>query len=258
MRNGTAALCFVAMAVVACSKPRIDATSDETLKASSQKVAESLSEPERERFTKAMMQIGAAAVFENMAQVFAGALSGQKAPSPSTATLMKRAHGLTGQEVIALADQLGAELKAKQDAASAATRREAEAKEAQEAVSRAAQSAYFPSLEIRDLNTQRHPANIVFPSPYATVKGELKNRGDRSLNRVELTVVLLDGDGKPVAEDKSHPVLVTKHSFGDRDNTPLKPNYARKFTAVVKELPSDWSGKVEARITGVEFTEDGP
>ena len=167
------------------------------------------------------MQIGAASAFEeDMAQVFAGALAGQKASSPSTATLMKRAHGLTGQEVIALADQLGSELKAKQDAASAATKREAEAKEAQEAIARAAQSAYFPNLEIRDLNTTRHPANIAFNAPYATVKGELKNRGDRSLNRVELTVVLLDGDGKPVAEDKSHPVLVTKHGFFDRDNTP--------------------------------------
>lgn len=254
-RTATAVVCVIAALAIACSKPRIDASSDEALTASAKTVSESLPEKDRERFAKAMMQIGAASAFENMAHVFAGALSGKKQPTPTAAELMKRANGLTGREVIALADQLGAELKAKQDAASAATKREAETKQAQEAIEHAAQAAYFPSLELRDLKTEKGSSPYLGGS-YAAVKGELKNLGERTLDQVELTVVLLDAAGKPVAEDKSHPVLVTEMGFGSDANAPLKPNYARKFTAIVKNAPSEWAGKVEARITGVEFAKE--
>ena len=34
---------------------------------------------------------------------------------------------------------------------------------------------------------------------------------------------------------------------------PLKPNFSRRLLVDLKEAPSDWSGKVEARVAALEF-----
>ena len=82
--------------------------------------------------------------------------------------------------------------------------------------------------------------------------GEVKNSGERSLKEVEITILCLGKDGKPVFEKKSYPVLVGGLSFG-KSGEPLKPGYSRQFGVKLDDAPSEWNHKVEVRVTGVEF-----
>ncbi len=254
MRKLSGVLALVLAVSAACSKPRIDTSSDEAMAASMKAVAESLPEKDRERFSQAMMQIAAASTFEQMSAIFAKSLAGGKAARSAkpAADLMKRANGLTGTEVIALADQLAGEMKTKEEAASQATKREAEATAAKEATEKATQAAYFPSVEISRFKMSK--GKTYGDEPAAFVEGEVKNRGEKTLNEVEVTFVYLDNSGRAVHEETFHPVLVTSMSFGG-NNGPLKPNYSRTFRAGFKNPPADWAGKMDAKITGVRFAE---
>ena len=83
------------------------------------------------------------------------------------------------------------------------------------------------------------------------VLGELKNRGDRTLREVEITVYCLDREGTVVHEEAYRPVSATDRSFGD--DQPLKPNYGRKFEVRIDGAPSDWAKKVRVAVTDVAF-----
>ena len=92
------------------------------------------------------------------------------------------------------------------------------------------------------------------------VEFKLKNKGDRTLRKVEVTVYFKDHSGAIIAEEDYNPVLVTKYSFGG-DNKPLKPNYIwqleRGKFLQAKSVPSEWAkGKAEARITDIDFLDD--
>jgi hypothetical protein len=105
--------------------------------------------------------------------------------------------------------------------------------------------AYINKVEIRNLRVSKS-----ITGDYG-VFGEIKNLGDRTLRKVEITVYFLDKNDKPIFEETYHPVLVTKFSFGD--NEPLKPNYSIKFGYGPDDVPSDWAKKVRAKITDIEF-----
>jgi hypothetical protein len=107
--------------------------------------------------------------------------------------------------------------------------------------------AYFPNIEIRDVNIGKSVLGIV------GVFGEIKNKGDKSLKRVEITTYCLDKDGKVVFEKTFLPVLVSEYSFGFRGNKPLKPNYSEKFGYKLDDAPSDWNGNVRVEVTDIEF-----
>ena len=85
----------------------------------------------------------------------------------------------------------------------------------------------------------------------AGVWGEVKNTGDRTLKKVEITIYCLGPDGKPVFEKTYLPVLVTEMSFGD-SNQPLKPGYSRQFGVKMDDAPSEWTKKVDVKVTQVE------
>jgi len=89
------------------------------------------------------------------------------------------------------------------------------------------------------------------------VEFKLKNKGDRTLKTVQVTVFFKNEDGTVIAEEKYHPVLVSKYSIG-RKNKPLKPNYIwqmeRDKFYVAKSVPTEWKeGAISAKITEIEF-----
>lgn len=45
---------------------------------------------------------------------------------------------------------------------------------------------------------------------------------------------------------------MSKYSFGDSAKL-LKPNYSKEFGVKTDDVPSDWAGKVEVKITDIEF-----
>ncbi len=83
--------------------------------------------------------------------------------------------------------------------------------------------------------------------------GEIKNTGNRTLKKVEITVYALGADGNPVWDDTFNPVTDSQFAFGDSGH-PLKPNYSRKFGYKV-DAPSDWNKKVKVEVTKVEFAD---
>ncbi|MBW2076787.1 MAG: hypothetical protein JRI71_04425 [Deltaproteobacteria bacterium] len=88
------------------------------------------------------------------------------------------------------------------------------------------------------------------------VEFKLRNKGNRTLREVEVTVYFKDSSGAIIAEEKYNPIFVG--SFSASSNRLLKPNYiwqmerGKFYTA--KSVPSEWEeGSVTAKITNIEF-----
>ena len=105
--------------------------------------------------------------------------------------------------------------------------------------------AYFDKIEVRNVSVEQGNLGQL------GVVGELKNRGDRTLRSVAITVYYLDSDGNGIHEKTHYPVSVTGESDGD--NHPLKPNYGKTFRYRIDGVPSDWAKKVKVAVTDVEF-----
>lgn len=85
------------------------------------------------------------------------------------------------------------------------------------------------------------------------VYGTVRNLGDRTLKRVEVTVYFLDRNGQRIGESSYG--AVSSYNFGGNTD-PLKPGYVRDFGFTVEEnAPKEWGGKFEAAVTDVDFEE---
>ena len=114
------------------------------------------------------------------------------------------------------------------------------------AAASAEEAAYLGKVIVRNVTVGKS----VLDEPGAF--GEVKNTGDRILKRVEITVLCLGPDGKAVFEKTYDPVWVTDSGYGDR-NQPLKPGYSRQFGVKLDDAPSEWSKKVDIKVSKVEF-----
>lgn len=115
--------------------------------------------------------------------------------------------------------------------------------------------AYIKNVELYGLKAKYYTTYLEEKVP--GVEFKLKNKGDRSLKEVEVTVYFKDLNGTIIAEKDYHPVLVTKYSFSG-DNKPLKPNYVWQMERgkfyKADSVPSEWKeGSVSAKITNIEF-----
>jgi hypothetical protein len=115
--------------------------------------------------------------------------------------------------------------------------------------------AYIKNVELYDLKAKYYTTYLDEKVP--GVEFKLKNKGDRSLKEVEVTVYFKDANSTIIAEEDYHPVLVTKYSFSG-DNKPLKPNYVWQMERgkfyKADSVPSEWKeGSVSAKITNIEF-----
>ncbi|MEL6215653.1 MAG: hypothetical protein AAFQ99_08255 [Pseudomonadota bacterium] len=87
---------------------------------------------------------------------------------------------------------------------------------------------------------------------------KLRNDGQQTLDRVEVTVYFKDATGAVIAEEDFNPVLVTKYTTSD--GKPLRPGYIWQMESgkfyTAKNVPSEWQeGSIEAAITNVRFAE---
>jgi hypothetical protein len=89
------------------------------------------------------------------------------------------------------------------------------------------------------------------------VRFKLRNKGDKTLDRVKVVVLFKDASGAVIAEQNYLPVLVSECNFSG-GNKPLKPGYIwqmeqGKFYKATS-VPNEWKeGSAEARITEVRF-----
>ena len=115
--------------------------------------------------------------------------------------------------------------------------------------------AYIDNVVLYDLQSRYYDTYLEKKVP--GVEFKIKNKGDRTLKEVEVTVYFKDPSGTIIAEKTYHPVLVTKYSFSG-DNKPLKPNYIWQMESgklyKADSVPSEWKeGSVSAKITNIEF-----
>ena len=85
------------------------------------------------------------------------------------------------------------------------------------------------------------------------VFGTVVNKGDKTLDKVQVTVYFLDEQGRPMYEERYHAVLVSSYSS---DNGPLRPNYRESFGYSARDVPDGWSGDVDAKVTNLEFSKN--
>ncbi len=115
--------------------------------------------------------------------------------------------------------------------------------------------AYIKNIVLYDLKAKYYKTYLEEKVP--GVEFKLKNKGDRTLKEVEVTVYFKDVNGTVITEEDYHPILVTNYSFTG-DNKPLKPNYVWQMERgkfyKADSVPSEWKeGAVSAKITNIEF-----
>ncbi len=122
---------------------------------------------------------------------------------------------------------------------------------------RAEQEAYAGKIEFGEFSVK--PVEDAM----ALVTGEIRNKGDRSLDEVELTVYFLDEKGNPLMADrkdratftKCYPVLVNSGHEGPH-REPLAPGASRRFAAAVPQA-YDYEVDLEkagAKVTALQFS----
>jgi hypothetical protein len=114
---------------------------------------------------------------------------------------------------------------------------------------------YIGNVELYDLTARYY--QTYFDVRVPGVEFKLRNNGDRTLKRVEVTVYFKDSEGKIITEETYLPVLVSRYSISG-DNRPLRPNYIWQLERgkfyQAKSVPSEWQeGAVSAQITDIEF-----
>jgi hypothetical protein len=135
---------------------------------------------------------------------------------------------------------------------------EEQAKTEKERKEKEEKKAYIPSIDLYGFKAKYFSTYLDGRIP--GVEFKLKNKGTRTLRKVEVTVYFKDRSGTVIAEKDYNPVLVTEYSFGG-DNKPLKPNYIwqlerGKFLQATS-IPAEWAeGNAEARITDIDFLDE--
>lgn len=84
----------------------------------------------------------------------------------------------------------------------------------------------------------------------------LKNRGDRDLSEVKVTVYFNDAEGNTISEKDYYPVSVSRHP----DDKPLKADKVWQMQSwefyQAKTVPSEWQeGNAKAVITEINFAD---
>jgi hypothetical protein len=113
---------------------------------------------------------------------------------------------------------------------------------------------YIKNIKLYDFVATRYDTYLEKGIPGVSFK--LKNNGDKTLSRVEITVYFRDKDDNIIYEEIYNPV--SKHSY--IDSKPLKPGYISSMQKgtfyTSKSVPEEWQdGNAEAKITDIEFSE---
>jgi tetratricopeptide (TPR) repeat protein len=82
------------------------------------------------------------------------------------------------------------------------------------------------------------------------IVGEVKNDGDKTIDKVALAIKFFDKDGKEIHSDSSSPVF----AYGDEAKA-FKPGHSKKFTKYATNAPEAWDDKIEVTVQEVEFFE---
>ncbi len=281
---------FMAFLLAGCGEPTLDASSEESIKSSVQKMSNSMAEPDKEVFNKAIMYFSVGGK-QGVSQIIGAAFSGVEIDTNSMITQnLKVVDGLTGGEILKKYQKEKAEIEQAEAEREQINILKAEAEalveqqDFQAALDKYKQLSSIPngveSAQVGMLNTKNQMAEFTEKMNYMdsiaitefvatridtynkkgvpAVRIALKNNGDKSLDWVRVTVYFQDSDNKTIFEQTFAPVSVSKYNF-TRNNDPLKPGYIREMESgkyfIVESPLSEWKqGNAFAKISDIEFT----
>src|SRR5690554_6517619 len=288
--------CLVLLLSGCFGPAEFDSSSDASIKESTKKIVESLPEENHEEFQKALMYFsiaGEGGLKAMMGAAFAGTSSDATNEAMLAANL-KAINGLTGEQILEKyrssleQDRIKREKEEAERQKVTSLKKEAQdlldSNKFEEALSKykalseiqsgveAAEVGiektteamkeftdkmnYMDKVKITEFLAKR--IDTYRKKEIPAVRISLKNKGDRSLDKVKVVVYFKDKAGNTIFEEDFHPVLVSKYSFSG-DNKPLKPGYVKemekdKFYTLESAL-SDWQeGKAIAKVVDIEFT----
>ena len=111
---------------------------------------------------------------------------------------------------------------------------------------------YMKNIDLYDLEAKYYNSFSSKKTP--GVEFKLKNRGNKTLKEVEVTVYFKDSTGTIIAEKSYYPIT----EFSYSGNNKLKPNYIWQIDNDMfysaDSVPNEWKeGSVSAKITNIEF-----
>lgn len=280
-----------------CFEPaKFDSSNEDSIKESTKEIIENLPEANHEEFQKALMYfaIGGEGGFKTMMSAAFTIKSSDSTNELMLASNLKRIDGLTGEQILKKyrlnleEDRIKREKEEAERKKVTNLKKEAQklldSNKFEEALSKykalseissgveAAELGiekttkvmeeftdkmnYISKIEITEFLAQRIDTYLEKDIP--AVRISLKNKGNRSLDKVKVVVYFKDKDGNTIFEESFHPILVSKYSYGG-DNKPLKPGYVKEMKKgkyyTLKSALSDWQeGKATAQIVDIEFT----
>lgn len=106
-------------------------------------------------------------------------------------------------------------------------------------------------LQVYDFKAQYFESWLDGKVPGVTFK--IKNKGNRTLSEVDVTVYFKDAEGNNIAEETYYPVSDVSFDYKE-----LKPNYTFQLESdrfyIAESVPEEWkSGNAEIKITQIEF-----
>jgi hypothetical protein len=239
---------FAVFASFACSSPRIDTSSDETMKSSIERVRSSLPEDRRAKFDESVATIGMSNI--NLASAMADAMAGRKPNTESVLGDVKAAlNGKTADEIIAAADKIVAERKAKEK--DAALKEIAELLKERDAAKLAA--VELAKFEVLRAKFSQQKDFIGMKQPRIELR--VKNGTGKAISRAYF-VGTLSSPGREVPwlkEDFNYPIAGGIEP-GEETTWQLSPNSFSPWGAV--DAPKD--AGLQVTVTRLDGPDGGP
>ena len=91
--------------------------------------------------------------------------------------------------------------------------------------------AYVKNLQLSDVNMQA--SDTLARQTLTEILGNIKNNGDRSVSRVDVTCVFYDANGRPIYQERVGMVRGT-----------LKPGETRRFRLAFDTIPDGWNNQL--------------
>lgn len=212
-----------------CSDPKIDASSDEAMKASVEEVRESLPESKRKDFDEAIQLLAFSQI--DMKDLFAAGAAGV---GNLEGKVRQSLDGLTGEQIIAEADRIRAERKERERQQALAEIRELEAKRTK------AESAHQQLKKFQVIRSRFYMRERKYMGNQPIIELTVKNGTDKAVSRAYF-------QGTLASPDRSVPWH--KDTFNYSISGGLEPGEKATWS-LAPNMFSDW-GKIDAPADAV-------
>ncbi len=93
---------------------------------------------------------------------------------------------------------------------------------------------------------------VVLPDGTRGVDARLFNQSQKKLIKAQVDIRFLRSSGAVLLTRSVNPLVVSGGLFGDQSE-PLKAGESRQFTIMADDVPSGWTGHMDAKVSALGF-----